>query len=167
MSKRELIHFERPLNLPVRQATVRAVFDNLQDEMNRMFNHFYNGALVHMTDWDKKLPPAPAVDVKDTGKSFNVKIELAGIDPENVDLEITEGVLTVKGEKKEEKKEERENYLRQEISYGSFYRTIALPETADSEKAEAKFKGGVLNIEVPKKAGAAKSAKKLQIKKAA
>lgn len=167
MSKRDLIHFDRTFNLPIRQANMRAVFDNLQDEMNRMFNHFYNGALVHMTDWDKKLPPAPAVDVKDTGKSFNIKVELAGMDPENVDIEIAEGVLTITGEKKEEKKEESENYLRREISYGSFYRTIALPETADGEKAEAKFKSGVLTVEVPKKAGAIKATKKLQIKKAA
>lgn len=167
MTMRDLINFDRPFNLPVRQADMRATFDNLQNEMNRIFDHLYSGALVRMTDWDKKLQSAPAVDVKDTGKSFKVKIELAGMDPENVDLEISEGVLTIKGEKKEEKKDEGENYLRQEISYGSFYRTVALPPTADSEKADAKYKGGVLTVEVPKKADASKASKKLQIKKAA
>lgn len=167
MSKRELIHFNMPFSMPVRQGDVRNIMANMQDELNHVFDHFYNGAMVRTTDWDKKLPASPAVDISDNGKSFKVKVELSGIDPENVDLEITDGVLTIKGEKKEEKKEESENYLRQEISYGSFYRTVTLPETADSGKAEAKFKSGVLTIEVPKKAGSTHASKKLQIKKAA
>ena len=167
MTIRELIHMDHPFNFPVRQGDVRNVMANMQDEMNKIFDHFFNGALVRTVDWNKKLPSAPAMDVSDTGKAFKVKIELAGIDPENVELEIADGILTLKGEKKDEQTEEGENYLRNEISYGSFYRTVALPETADSAKAEAKFKGGFLTVEVPKKAGAAHASKKLQIKKAA
>ena len=157
MTIRELIHMDHPFNFPVRQGDVRNVMANMQDEMNKIFDHFFNGALVRTVDWNKKLPSAPAMDVSDTGKAFKVKIE----------LEIADGILTLKGEKKDEQTEEGENYLRNEISYGSFYRTVALPETADSAKAEAKFKGGFLTVEVPKKAGAAHASKKLQIKKAA
>ena len=96
-----------------------------------------------------------------------MKAELAGMQPEDVEVNVTDGFLTIKGEKKEEKEEKDENYLRRETSYGSFQRTIALPETANTEKAEATFRNGVLSIEVPKKAEAVQKPKKLQIKKAA
>lgn len=167
MTIRELIHWNRPTNISIREGSFGSSLANLQEEMNRLFEHFYTGTQVRKTDWDKLPATAPALNISENGKSFKVKVELAGMSPDDVELEITDGYLTLKGEKEEEKNEEDENYLRQEISCGSFYRTVALPEAADCKKAEASFKNGVLTITVPKKAEAIQNPKKLQIKKAA
>jgi len=98
---------------------------------------------------------------------FRVEAELPGLDLENLDVSITKESLVIKGEKKEEKKEEDENYLRHETSYDSFYRQLPLPQTADSDKAEASFKNGVLTIKIQKKADAIHKPRKLEIKKVA
>ena len=166
----ELMHWNRPSSISVRKGLdVGSSLATLQEEMNRLFDHFYTGTQLYLTDWDKKLATAPAVNVVEDGSSFKVEAELAGMDPKNVDVEIAGGYLTLKGERKEEKEERKEggNYLRQEISYGSFLRTIALPETADSDKAKASFKNGILTVTVPKKAEAQQKPRKIEIKVAA
>ena len=134
-----------------------------------MFNHFLTGMNLRLTDWDEKLPVAPSVNIVENGDSFKIEAELAGMNPKDVELEITGGYLALKGERKEEKKEEKEdgNYLRQEISYGSFVRTVALPETADGENAKASFKNGILTVTVPKKPEAVQKPKKIEIRTAA
>ncbi len=171
MSKiRELIHWNNPSSIFVRKGESMAhSLVALQEEMNQLFDHFYTGAQVHLTDWSKKLATAPAVNVVEDGTSFKVEAELAGMDPKNVEVEITGGYLTLKGERQEEKEEKKEggSYLRQEISYGSFLRTVVLPETADSDKAKATFKNGILTITVPKKADAQQKPRKIEIKAAA
>jgi HSP20 family protein len=91
------------------------------------------------------------------------------MDPKNVEVEITDGFLTIKGQR-EEKKEEKDkegSYLRREMSFGSFLRTVALPETADFDKAEASFRNGILTITVKKKAAAIAKPKKVAVKQAA
>ncbi|QQG35759.1 MAG: Hsp20/alpha crystallin family protein [Micavibrio aeruginosavorus] len=166
MTIRELTHWDRP-NVSNRQGIFGQSPVSLQEEINRLFDHFYSGTQVRLTDWDKLPAASPAVNISENGKAFKVNVELAGMNPEDVDIEVTNGYLTLKGKKEEETKEEDENYLRREISYGSFYRAIALPEIADSRKAEASFKNGVLSVTVPKKVEAIEKPKKLQIKKAA
>jgi HSP20 family protein len=136
--------------------------------MNRLFEHLYKGSEVYLTKWDKEFrSTAPAINIIENGDSFRIDAELPGIPPEGVDVSVGSGFLTIKGEKKEEKEEKDENYIRRESSYGSFYRQISLPETANCDKAEASFKNGVLTVKVPKKAGAIQQTKKLQIKKVA
>ncbi|HRK98779.1 MAG TPA: Hsp20/alpha crystallin family protein [Alphaproteobacteria bacterium] len=166
-SIRDLIRWDRPANISVRQSGFAQSLASLQEEMNRLFDHVYTGAQLRLMDWDKNGSAVPAVNVSENGEGFKVKIELAGMNPDDIDVEMTGNNLVLRGEKKEEKKEEKENYLSQEISYGSFYRSIALPETADCKRAEASFKNGVLSIEIPKKAEAKEKTEKLQIKKAA
>ncbi len=168
MTIRELIRWERPFGVPVRYSErLTRSLENLQDEMNRLFDHFYNGAEVHLTDWDQKLPTAPNINIIEDEKSLKIEAELAGIDPEEVSVEVSEGQITLKGEKKAEKSEEGKNYLRREIACGSFYRSMALPSTVDAKKAEATFKNGVLTVIVPKNANAQQKPIKLPIKKAA
>ena len=171
MSKiQDLIHWNHPSSILVRKGEdLGRSLMALQQEMNRLFEHFYSGAQVQLTDWSGKLSSMPAVNVSEDGTSFKIDAELAGMDPKNVDVEINGGFLTIKGERTEEKKEEKSggSYLRQEISYGSFLRTVALPETADSDKAKASFKNGILTIVVPKKAEAQQKPKKIEIKSAA
>ncbi|HBR69696.1 MAG TPA: molecular chaperone [Rhodospirillaceae bacterium] len=166
MTLRELIHWNRPFNIPVSRRTgfERSLL-SLQDDMNHLLqsffgeNDFYRPASSYET--------FPAVDIIENEKDFKVKAELAGMQPEDIEISVTDGFLTIKGEREEEKEEKDESYIRRETSYGSFQRTIALPETADTEKAEASFKNGVLSLNVPKKAEAIQKPKKLEIKKVA
>ena len=171
MSKiRELMHWNRPAAVSVRKGMdIGASLAAMQEEMNRLFDHFYTGTQLYLTDWDKKIADLPSVNVVEDGTSFKVEAELAGIDPKNVEVEVANGCLTLKGERKEQTEEKREdgNYLRQEISYGSFVRTIPLPDTADSDKAKASFKNGILTVTVPKKPEAQQKPKKIEIKAAA
>lgn len=170
MSKiRELMNWNFPSSVSVSKGDLSQSLARLQDEMNRLFDHFYTGAQLHMTNWNEKLPSAPSVNVIETGDSFKVEAELAGMDPKNVEVEIAGGLLTLKGERKEEKEEKKDNgsYLRQEISYGYFLRSVALPETADGDKAKAAFKNGILTITVPKRPEAQQKPKKIEVRIAA
>jgi len=148
----ELMPWNRLSSISMRRGEgLGSSLSSLQDEMNRLFEHFYTGAQVYLTDWDEKMIAAPAVNVAENGSSFRVEAELAGMDPKNVDVAVANGFLTLKGERKEEEKKEGENYLRHEISYGYFVRTVALPETAEGDKAKASFKNGILTVTIPKK----------------
>lgn len=93
----------------------------------------------------------PAVDVVEEENSYVVKVELAGVPKENIDIDIKDRILTLQGEKKKEVKEEKEDYLRVERSFGKFLRTFTLPENIDEENIGAKFKDGVLELTLPKK----------------
>ena len=92
----------------------------------------------------------PAIDFSETEKAYTVKAELPGMDKKNIDISLTDGVLTVKGEKKFEKKEEKENYHYMETRYGTFSRSLRLPEDASAEKVDATYTDGVLTISIPK-----------------
>lgn len=93
---------------------------------------------------------APAIDVSETEKEYTVKAELPGINKKNIDISLTDGVLTIKGEKKHEKKEEKENYHFLETRYGSFSRSLRLPEDASTEKVDATYTDGILTVSIPK-----------------
>lgn len=93
---------------------------------------------------------APAIDVYETKENVVVKAPLAGIDPKNVELAIENDVLTIKGESSKESEVDEKNYYRKEIRSGSFFRSINLPAHVISDKAEAEFKDGMLNITIPK-----------------
>lgn len=168
MTIRDLIRWERPFGVPVQYSErFTRSLENLQDEMNRLFDHFYSGAEVHLTDWNQKLPSAPNINMSEDEQSVKIEAELAGISPEQVSVEVTDSQICIKGEKKEEKSEQDKNYMRREIAYGSFYRALPLPNTVDTKKAEATFKNGILNITLSKNAAALQKPTKLQIKKAA
>jgi HSP20 family protein len=93
---------------------------------------------------------APSVDVAETDEEIVVTAELPGIKQEEVDISIADNVLTLKGEKKEEKEVKEKNYHRIERSYGSFQRSISLPTGVDAGKAKATYKDGILCVTVPK-----------------
>jgi len=167
MTIRDLVNKTRS-SVPVRQAAALVPsFTAMQEEMNRLFDRIYNGLQVRLTDWDDKAPGQPAVNIIENGNSFRVEAELPGLNPEALDVSVTDGFLTIKGDKTEEKEEKDENYICCECSSSSFYRQLALPATADTRKAEASFKNGLLTVTVPKKAEAIQQPRKLQIKKAA
>ena len=92
----------------------------------------------------------PRINVKRSGDDLDVHVELAGIKPEDVDIEVTEGLLTIRGERKAETTKEDEGWVVRESSYGSFERSIALPEGVDPASIAANFHDGMLEVHVPK-----------------
>ncbi len=123
-----------------------SVFDQLQREMNyplAKFDTDDNGN-VATANW------APAVDIKEDDKAFTLLADIPGVDPDDIDVSMDNGVLTVKGERKSEKKTEKDNYKRVERQYGVFYRRFTLPDTANADEIEAHSEHGVLKITIPK-----------------
>lgn len=94
---------------------------------------------------------APAVDIKEEPDKFVLQADIPGVKPEDIDISMEEGVLTIKGEKKTEAVTEKENYKRVERTYGSFYRRFSLPDTANPDAITAVSKNGVLEVTIPKR----------------
>jgi HSP20 family protein len=93
---------------------------------------------------------ALALDMYETDDKVMVEAGVPGVKPEEIDVQVTGNVLTIKGERREEKKEEKASYIHQERRYGSFQRSVTLPTEVDVDKAEAKFEHGVLTLTLPK-----------------
>lgn len=142
-------------------------FQAFRSEMDRLFDDFFVGVPA-FSNLRQNLPTAqvitPALDVKETEKELVVKADLPGIDEKDVQLTLQDGVLSIRGEKKSERKDERENYHLVERSYGSFQRAIRLPDTVDEDKVEARFDKGVLTVTLPKRPEMVKAQKKIEIK---
>jgi HSP20 family protein len=119
----------------------------LQDEVNRLFDDraYRTGESVGWT---------PPCDIFEDAEGVTLRFELAGVEPKDVDVRFENGVLTVRGERKLEAEDKRENYHRIERSYGTFTRSFSLPGTLDPERIKAEAKNGVLAITLPKKAEA-------------
>jgi HSP20 family protein len=106
---------------------------------------------------ERGAPPAeplgwtPACDVFEDAEEVVIRAALAGVDPKDVEIRFENGVLTLKGERKIEKEEQKENYHRVEMAYGSFTRTFALPTSVDPDKVHARSTHGVLSIHLPKR----------------
>ena len=94
---------------------------------------------------------SPAVDIYESGDDIVVKAEIPGIDRDDVAVEVKDGILTLRGDRKFEKEEKEENYHRIERSYGTFVRSFALPSSMDPEKVQAALKEGVLEVRIGKK----------------
>jgi HSP20 family protein len=116
-----------------------ALMRQFTEEMDRTFGQLPNGNGA----W------RPAIEVKQEKDKLTVKAELPGIKKEDVKVNISDGALTLEGERKLEKEEKREGYVHSERSYGKFLRSIALPEGAKTDQAAAQFKDGVLEITIP------------------
>ena len=102
----------------------------------------------------------PSLDVSETKNNIVVKAEAPGVDPKDIDISLMGDVLTIKGEKRQEKEEKDQNYHRVERSYGVFTRSVRLPQEVQSDKIEASYKNGILKITLPK----SEEAKKKEIK---
>ncbi|MBK9515800.1 MAG: Hsp20/alpha crystallin family protein [Anaeromyxobacter sp.] len=120
----------------------------LQEEVARTFDDRHGLRGGESMGW------TPACDIYEDGEALTLRFELAGVDPKDVDIRFEEGVLTLRGERRKEKEEKKENYHRVEMSYGSFTRSFSLPAVVDAEKIKAEAKNGVLTVTLPKKAEA-------------
>jgi len=107
---------------------------------------------------------APAVDLVEQEKAFELTAELPGLDEKNVEVKVVNGVLTIKGEKQEDKEEKNKDFHMRERRFGTFERALRIPDTIDADKIEASFKKGVLTVTLPKIAEAQKPVKKIEVK---
>jgi len=135
---------------PFRGATT------LQDQVNRLFDTVLDrsGEGSNLTTW------APAVDIYETEHELVVKADLPDVDPKDLDIRVENNILTLRGERKFEKKVDEDNYLRVERTYGSFSRSFSLASTVNAEAIKADYQNGVLTLTVPKR----EEAKPKQIK---
>ena len=144
------------------------VFAAMRGEMERMFERFEHGFPRWPSLFRQGNGPivVPELDVKENTESILIEAELPGVDEKEVSVTFANGLLTIKGEKKQSREETKENYYLSERSYGAFERVLRLPETVDDTKIEAKFDKGVLKIKAAKKPEAIKAQRKIEIKKA-
>jgi len=119
--------------------------NQLQKELERSPEGKAGESSVATAEW------APAVDIKEEVDKFVIHADIPGVKPEDIEVSMEAGVLTVKGQKESEAKTEKEGYKRVERSYGSFYRRFSLPDSADGDAINAKSKYGVLEIIIPKR----------------
>ncbi len=108
----------------------------------------------------------PSIDIKESEKVLTLTAELPGMDQEDIDLEVRNGLLTLSGEKKQESEDEQENYHVMERRYGSFKRSIPIPERVDESAISATFEKGVLKVSMPVKPGEVSGTRKIAIGKA-
>ena len=137
-------------------------------EMERMFDEHFARGLKPL--WPERWWPSrgigvsvPAVDLYEDGDEIVVKAELPGMGKEDIEVNISGNLLTVKGEKKKEEEIKERDYYRSERSYGSFTRTLDLPDEVQAEKARASFKDGLLEIRLPKSEEAKKRETKVKV----
>ncbi|MGA7807891.1 Hsp20/alpha crystallin family protein [Bradyrhizobium sp.] len=164
--------------VPVKSETAPALqawrpFENLRREVDRLFEDFDGGF------WRSRFPAAldvapfrraasgftavPAVDVSETDKAYEITAELPGMDEKNVEVKLANGVLTIKGEKHDEKEEKKKDYYMRERSFGSFERTFQVPDGVDADNIAANFGKGVLTVTLPKSEQAQKAEKKITV----
>jgi HSP20 family protein len=128
----------------------------MQEEMNRVFDDRLTARTGESVGW------TPSVDIYEDEEGISLRFELAGVEPKDVDIRFENGVLTLRGERKLEREDRRDNYHRVELSYGTFTRSFSLPGTIDAEKIKAESKNGVLMVMLPKKPEA--KPKSIQVK---
>lgn len=137
------------------QNDIDRVFgDFLQNFDSIKFPGFSSGALV------------PKADFSEGESGYELVVEVPGVSDKDLDVNVKNGVLTVKGEKKSETEEKKKDYIRSERNYGSYYRSMTLPEDADEPKITARYADGVLRIVIPKSADAKSKSQKIAIQKA-
>ena len=143
------------------------VFNAMKAEMDRVFDRFHHGwpTLPHIFGSSETDVLLPTLDLKDTGKSIVIEAELPGVDEKDVTLTVKDGILTLKGEKRHSKEEKGENHYLMERSYGSFMRSVQLPDSIDESKVDARYEKGVLTITAEKRPDAVKAEKRIEIRK--
>jgi len=126
-----------------------------------MFDLFFND--FGLTDlFNKEDALMPVIDISETEKEYMVTGEIPGVDAKDLDVTLTDGILTIKGEKKQENEEKQENYHRIERRYGSFERSFRIPEKVKTDKLDATYKDGVFKLSLPK--AEVVEAKKIEVK---
>jgi HSP20 family protein len=143
-------------------------FSAMRAEMNRLFDTFVGRGFgdlpaLSQVGWGKMM--APSIDLSENDKEFVVEAELPGMDEKDVSVTLSNGVLTLKGEKKSEREEKKDDYHLMERSYGSFHRSFQLGDAVDPDKVSATFDKCVLKVTLAKRVEAAMAEKRIPIGK--
>jgi len=143
---------------------------NALNDIDRLFDTAFNGfgrsffgKRPNLLEGISSSLLKPRLDLGATEKEYTICIEIPGVDEKNIQLQITNDTLTIFGEKKQAVEEKNKHYYRIERSYGSFQRVLSLPQDADQDKINARFKKGVLTITIPRKALTGSNVKQIQI----
>ena len=133
----------------IRWEPVREL-NTIQNEMNRLFNTFFEAGPGQTGGQTAARRWLPAMDLVEDGDEFVLRADLPGLSEDDVNIELEDNVLTISGERKSEHEERSEGYYRLERASGSFSRSLTLPEGVDPEKVQARFDRGVLEVKIPK-----------------
>lgn len=150
-------------------------FDRLRAEIDRVFEDFGRGtwpapflgkSLEAEPFWRREFSfsGVPAVDITEKDGAYEITAELPGMAEKDIDVQVSGGMLVIKGEKKEEKEEKKKNYHLSERHFGSFRRSFRVPDSVEPDKIEAEFKNGVLTLTLPKSSEAKKPERKIAVK---
>lgn len=166
---------QQPAALPVQrygQPHHYTPVARFHQDIDRMFDDFFRGFGFPSMGFGREVAPLsradwlkPTLDIAAGEKEYTITVELPGVSEKDVQLELVEDTLVIKGEKKQESEEKDKNYYRMERSYGSFQRVLSLPEDAQQDGIGAAYKHGILTITIPRKAKAEPTSRKVIINK--
>jgi len=122
---------------------------SLQDEVNRLFESVFPSP-VGEDEEPTSTVWSPRMDLMETDDHYRMRVDLPGISKENVSITVEDNRLTIRGERKDESRTEKENVVRMERTFGTFYRSLRLPKAVNEDKIKASFTDGVLSVEIPK-----------------
>jgi HSP20 family protein len=184
ISRKDFVMAEAATKLPVKTEKTTSVrapdwspLESLRHEIDRLFEGFrpfdwrtqFSSSLFNLPAPSASPGAwsiAPAMDLVEKDKEYELTAELPGIDEKNVEIKVSNGILTIKGEKSESKEEKEKDFYLSERRYGSFQRSFRLPEIVDTDRIEANFAKGVLTVKLPKTTEAQKAAKTITVKAA-
>lgn len=146
-------------------------FGNLREEMERLFDsfeprHWFERAPAAFASLGGEAMRNPAVDFSENHDGYTVTADLPGMEPDEITVKISNGTLTISGEKSSEETKEEDTYHLRERRWGSFMRSIRLPEDVDRDKIESEFTNGVLTVKMPKSEAALAAERTIAIKAA-
>lgn len=147
---------------------------SLREEIDRLFDDFgagfWRSPLPHrmqdLLSAPARWPVSPTMEIADIEGEYRITAELPGMTPDGIEIKLTDGMITIRGEKTEENKEEKENYLLSERRYGAFHRSQTLPAGIDTDAVTANYSNGVLTVTLPKTAEARQSERSIEVKAA-
>jgi len=161
--------------LPVRRQETQTPyadpFVQIRQEIDRIFDTAFSGFDFPSLGFGRELTPMaqtdwlkPTLDIGASDKEYTISVELPGVDEKEIQLELINDTLKIKGEKQQQKEEKEKNYYRMERSYGSFQRVLSMPEDADQGNINAVYKNGIMKITIPRKAAPKTEVKQIEIK---
>jgi len=148
------------------RTSFRDPFDRLQDEMDRMFSSYFRGWNLPRLGFEEAGDGSliAKLDISETPEAVQVVADLPGMKEKDIEVTLSDNMLTLKGKRESESEEKKKNYHRIERSYGEFTRRVALPAEVDPARVDAQLKDGVLTVTLQKSQKAIETAKKIQIK---
>ena len=163
-----IIPWRKKHSIPVARESARSTpISELRSEMDRLLDKFYRGSWLDPTGWSENFDwPTrefmPSIDVAENDKQITIRAEVPGMDPQDIDINVSGNVLTIHGEKKESTEDKGDDYYHCECRFGSFTRSVELPATADLDDIAAEQCNGMLTVCVKKLPTA--HAKKIDVK---